>query len=52
MNYNQYNKVVDVNGQLYWCQGLEYQAQISMYRDIEDLYEIEKDHIHSLLEDK
>lgn len=42
--------VVEVDGDTYLAQGYEEDSEISMYREISDLFEFERDEIQKLLE--
>lgn len=44
-------QVVKVDGDYYLAQGYEDDSEISMYREISDLFEFERDEIEKILED-
>lgn len=50
-DYSLYNsKLVEIDDTFYLAQGYEEDSEISMYREIEDLFEFERDEIQKLLE--
>lgn len=54
---SEYNELVEVSGELYYCQGYSEDAEISMYRPYSQVFEFEKDclerieEINEILED-
>jgi len=39
------NKLVEIDNTIYWCQGYKEESEISMYREVKDLFDIELEYL-------
>lgn len=46
---NNINQLIEIDDTKYWCQGYNQESEISMYREIEEILECEKDYIQTIM---